>query len=310
MRTHDGLNLHVRVDGPGDAPVTIVLSHGWTEDHDVWRYQVRDLRDRFDHAVRIVTYDMRGHGRSDESSLSGATIANLAQDLGDIIDQFAPRGRLLLAGHSLGGMTLMELSVIRPDLFERTIGVLFVNTSAGQLSEVTLGLPRTGSRLKAQLARGLALRARTLTRKQRLRAPRIESMVARRFLFGDTWRLRDHMLVVESLVNCPPSTMRGFFDDMMKHERHANLSVLEGIPTRVLAGEKDLLTPVSHSRRLATAIPGARLVVTPGCGHMMPLERDAHVTQTLAEMVQPALEAATAAPYATRSALAGAAASP
>ena len=300
MRTHDDLELYVRAEGPADAAVTVVFSHGWTEDHDFWRYQVSDLHERFGHEIRTVNYDMRGHGKSQATSLSGATIDNLARDLSDIIDAYAPTGRLMLVGHSMGGMTLMELCNLRPELFEqgRVAGVLMCNTSAGDLHEVTLGLPRTGKRLKAQIAKILYFRAKTLTRKQRLRAPIVESIVARRFLFGDNYRLRDHMLIVESLINCPPTTMRGFFDDMMEHDRHAHVELLQGIPTRILAGEKDLLTPLEHSRKLAAAIPGCRLIVTPGCGHMMPLERDEHVTAQLIEMISPTMQRQ--ALYATR----------
>jgi len=291
VRTFDGLTLNVRVEGPADAALTVVFSHGWTEDHDFWRYQVRDLRARFGHEIRMVSYDMRGHGQSDATTLAGATIDSCARDLSDILDTHAPTGKLMLVGHSMGGMTMMELCDLRPELFEgRVVGVLLVNTSAGDLHEVTLGLPRTGKRLKAQLAKGLAFRAKTLSRKQRLRAPVVESMVARRFLFGDTYRLRDHMLIVESLINCPPTTMRGFFDDMMEHDRHAHVERLASTPTRILAGEKDLLTPVPHSRKLAAAIPGCRLIVSPGCGHMMPLERDEHVSQQIIEMISPTLE--------------------
>jgi len=47
---------------------------------------------------------------------------------------------------------------------------------------------------------------------------------------------------------------------------------------------------VPHSRRLAAAIPGSRLIISPGCGHMMPLERDDHVSQQLFELTSPALE--------------------
>jgi pimeloyl-ACP methyl ester carboxylesterase len=300
VKTHDGLDLNVRVEGPADAAVTVVFSHGWTEDHDFWRYQVRDLRARFGHEVRLVTYDLRGHGLSDATPLEGATIENLGRDLSDIIDAHAPTGQLVLVGHSMGGMTLMELCDLRRELFEgRVVGVLLCNTSAGDLHEVTLGLPRTGKRLKAKIARILELRARMLSRKQRLRAPIVESLFARRFLFGDTYRMRDHMLIVESLINCPPSTMRGFFDDMMEHDRHAHVERLAGIPTIILAGEKDLLTPVPHSRKLASAIPGCRLIVSPGCGHMMPLERDEHVSHQLIEMISPVLRRQQ--PYATLS---------
>ena len=300
MRTHDGLNLFVRVDGPDDAPLTVILAHGWVEDHDFWRYQVRDLRAAHGHDLRIVSYDHRGHGASDETPHDDATIVNLGRDLSAIIDTYAPKGDLVMAGHSMGGMTIMELSATRPELFaERVAGVMFVSTSAGRLDTVTLGLPKTGQRVKHQIPKILALRSRTLSHGRRRRAPVIETIIARRFLFGEPMRLRDQMLIVESLIHCPATTMSGFFADMMEHERHSNMGVLAGIPTSVLVGERDLLTPVAHSRRLAAAVPGSRLILAPGAGHMLPLERDDLVSTELLKLIEPALAKHAAAPLLT-----------
>jgi pimeloyl-ACP methyl ester carboxylesterase len=291
LRTHDGLQLHVRAEGPVDAPVSIVLVHCWTSDHDSWRYQLRDLRARYGHAVRLVTYDHRGHGQSDPAPKDRCRIAHLGRDLGDVIDRYAPHGRLVLGGHSIGGMTVMELGLQRPELFEQRVeGLCLVATSGGELRSVTLGLPDIGPWVKNHIPYVLAFRSRTLSRKQRLRAPIIESLVVRRFLFGDTMRLRDHMLTVEGLVNVPGTTMTGFFEDLMEHERHGHLAdTLRDIPTVVLVGDKDLLTPPEHARRLAQHIPGARLIISPGAGHMLPLERDRHVSDMFCSLVDPLL---------------------
>jgi pimeloyl-ACP methyl ester carboxylesterase len=252
---------------------------------------VRDLGARYGHDVRLVTYDHRGHGQSDPTSREDATIANLGKDLGDVIDAYAPQGHLVLVGHSIGGMTVMELALQRPELFrERVRGVCFVATSGGDLRSVTLGLPDAGPWVKDKIPYVLAFRSRTLSRRQRLRAPIIESLVVRRFLFGDTMRLRDHMLLVEGLVNVPGTTMTGFFEDLMEHERHGHLEqTLEGIPTIVLVGDRDLLTPPAHARALAASIPGARLITSPGAGHMLPLERDRHVSDMLEHLIDPLL---------------------
>ncbi len=289
MRTYDGLRLHVHVDGPEHADLTVLLAHCWTSDHDSWRYQVRDLRAAFGADIRIVSYDHRGHGASDETPEHAATVANLGRDLADLVDAHAPKGDLLLAGHSIGGMTIMALAEQRPDLFaERVVGVLLVATSGGGLDAVTLGLPELGAPLKAQIPRMLALRSRMLSRRRRRRAPLIESVVARRFLFGEDMRLRDHMLTVEGIINTPAASMCGFYTDLMTHDRYAPLAALAGIPTRVLVGSRDRLTPPAHARRLAAAIPGAELTVAPGAGHMLPLERDELVSAALVALVRDA----------------------
>lgn len=289
MRTFDGLRLHVAPYGPVDAPVTVVLAHCWTSDAEDWHYQVRDLLARFGPGVRILTWDLRGHGRSDAAPESACTIENLARDLGDLVDVHAPHGRLVIAGHSIGGMTMTALPRVRPDLVERIAGLLFVATSSGRLDTVTLGLPEVGPAVRNRLPVVLATRARLLNRRTRRRSPSIERAVVNRFLFGEPLRLRDAGLVVDQLICCPPATMSGFYRDFMRHERTADLAAYDDIPTRVLVGDRDLLTPPEHARRIAGAIRGARLLVAPGAGHMLPLERDELVSGQLVELVEEAL---------------------
>jgi pimeloyl-ACP methyl ester carboxylesterase len=295
VKTHDGLELHVTTHGPDDAPVTVALSHCWTADEADWHYQVRDLMSHYGHGVRILTWDHRGHGRSQHAREQDCTVHNLARDMGDVIDTYAPRGRLVLAGHSIGGMTMMTLPEVRPDLVDRIDGLLFVATSSGRLDTVTLGLPETGKLVKAQIPRILAIRARIHSRSHRRRSPGIERQVVGKFLFGAPTRQRDCGLVVDQLINCPPATMSGFYRDLMHHERTEGLTAYDGIPTTVLVGSADRLTPPHHARRLATAIRGARLVVSPGAGHMLTLERDRLVSDELIHLIDRALPAAQSA---------------
>lgn len=289
MRTFDGLELHVTAYGAADAPVTAVLAHCWTSDAEDWHYQVRDLLDRFGHDVRILTWDHRGHGRSQAAPEAACTIENLARDLGDVVDAHAPHGRVVIAGHSIGGMAMTALPQVRPDLVARISGLLFVATSSGRLETVTLGLPEVGPVVRRQLPLLLAARARLLTRRERRRSPSIERAVVNHFLFGRSMRLRDAGLVVDQLVACPPATMSGFYRDFMRHERTTALAAYDGIATRVLVGDADLLTPPEHARRIAGAVRGARLLVAPGAGHMLPLERDELVSTHLVELVEASL---------------------
>lgn len=291
VRTDDGLRLEVTSYGPRDADVTVLLAHCWTSDAEDWHYQVRDLLAAFGHDVRIVTWDHRGHGRSDPAPEQSCTIPHLARDLGTVVDEHAPHGRLVAAGHSIGGMTLMALPEVRPDLVERIAGLVFVATSSGRLDTVTLGLPELGPAIKGRLPFLLATRARLLSRRTRRRSPSIERAVVNRFLFGEPMRLRDAGLVVDQLVSCPPATMSGFYRDFQQHERTTGLAAYDDVPTRVLVGDADRLTPPHHAQRLAAAIRGARLLVAPGAGHMLPLERDELVSTHLIELVQAAREA-------------------
>jgi pimeloyl-ACP methyl ester carboxylesterase len=289
MRTFDGLPLDVRTYGPQDVPVTVVLAHCWTLNQEGWHYQVRALQREFGHAVRIVTWDHRGHGGSGHAPKHDCTIDHLARDMADVIDSYAPEGKLVLAGHSIGGMTIMALADQRPELFGRVVGAAFVASSSGELDTVTLGLPEMGPFLRAQIPRALALRSRTLTKRARRRAPIIERQVVRRFLFGRPMRLVDAALTVEGIINSPAATLVGFYEDCMHHDRAVALKVLDGVPTHVLVGTRDVLTPPAHARRIADHVEGAVLTVVPDAGHMLPLERDELVSGTLIRLIRPHL---------------------
>ena len=193
----------------------------------------------------------------------------------------------MLAGHSIGGMTMMALAEHRPDVFDRVVGAAFVSTSSGALDTVTLGLPEAGELVRAQIPRILALRSRTLSRRARRRAPIVETLVMRRFLFGRPMRLADAALAVEGLISCPGDTVVGYYKDCMTHERTAALKVLDDIPTHVLVGTRDVLTPPAHARRIAEHVEGAVLTIAPDAGHMLPLERDQLVSGVLIRLIRP-----------------------
>src|SRR3954452_9571158 len=130
VRTDDGIDLHVEVDGDEDAPLTVVLSHGFTARLAEWEIP----RAALGHRARLVLWDQRGHGRSSWTRLTAATIDRTGRDLGEVLDATTPTGPVVLAGHSMGGMSVLALARLRPELFgSRVVGVFLLATSAGGL---------------------------------------------------------------------------------------------------------------------------------------------------------------------------------
>ncbi|MCL8024116.1 alpha/beta fold hydrolase [Nocardioides bruguierae] len=304
--THDGLRLHATAYGPADADVTVLLAHCWTADEQLWHYQVASLLSREvpghpGARVRVVTWDARAHGRSEVPDEAACTITDLARDLGAVADALAPAGPLVLAGHSIGGMTLMALPDVRPDLVDRAAGLLLVATSAGHLGA---GIDRLAARLPGgehlvdRLPAVLGHRARRLSARAgvRRRSPRVEQAVVDRMLVGSPVRPRDAGLIADQLAAASPATMAGFVRDLRLHDREHLLRAWDAVPTVVLVGTADRLTPLSHGRRLASGIRGARLLVLPGAGHYLPLERDAVVSEQLAALVDAAVRSAVTEP--------------
>jgi pimeloyl-ACP methyl ester carboxylesterase len=295
--TGDGTRLHVEERGAPDAPLTVVFLHGWSLDRRAWGRQVVDVPAASGVPVRVVSYDHRGHGLSDPPRPGTATIAQLGDDLADVLAAAAPDGPVVLAGHSMGGMTIMALAERHPAVFAaRVAGCAFVSTSSGGLSSNTTGLPVPVARMlrRAERAFGRRMVARGNRPPGRLTAA-VTRPVLRSLLFGPAAGPVEVNLTMELVAAHWPATFAAFRDTLDEHERHAALVGCDGMPVSVLCGSADRLTPLAHSRRIAEAIPGSELVVYPGAGHMLPLERPTEVTERLAALVRAAAAARDAA---------------
>lgn len=287
VRTDDGVDLHVEVDGDLDSPLTVVLSHGFTARLAEWELQRSALRDR----ARLVLWDQRGHGRSGWTPLTRATIDRTGRDLGQVLDAVAPAGPVVLAGHSMGGMSVLALARQRPELFgDRVVGVFLLATSAGGLVETgVLGrlirLVRA-LRLLPLYLRGLQLVAPVLER-LRWRGSSFGRWFTRRLLFGrddaDPARVR---MVQQLLEETPYPVVMAFYATFLDHDESAALEVLRRVPVTVVAATHDRLTPVGHGRRIAEVIgSGAELVVVPGAGHSVNLTRTAVVDRAFVDLL-------------------------
>ena len=268
--TEDGIPLHVEVDELAGAAVTVVFSHGFTAQLGEFELQRATLAGR----ARVVLYDQRGHGRSGRGGWRGASIDQLGRDLQAVLDATTPTGPVVLFGHSMGGMALMSWARQHPaEVGARVAGAFLLATAAGEL--VSTGPLAAGVRLLTRLHlltayfAWLRLIAPLL---ERLRKPgtRLGRAYIRHYLFG-TQDAGDPALVtrVQAMLEATPfTTSAAFYPTFISHDERDGLAVLGRIPTTVLCGTADRLTPVSHSRAMAAALgESAELVEVPGAGH-------------------------------------------
>jgi pimeloyl-ACP methyl ester carboxylesterase len=285
----DGAALNVELDGAADAPVTVVLAHGWTLDVRVWGPVARLLA-QGPGPVRVVRYDHRGHGWSAAVDPATMTIEQLADDLAAVIAAVAPDGPLVLAGHSMGGMTLMALAERHPATVERAAGIALVSTASGGLAGHTLGMPSRAAALWRPLEERLYASRPWCTR-PRLGHRRLLAPALRRLLLGPDASPEARRITSEMVAACRPLTMSGFRPTLEAHERDAALEAFAPIPTAVLVGSRDRLTPVSATRRIASALPSAGLTIFPEAGHMLPVERAAGVAGRISALAAGAVPA-------------------
>ena len=289
--TDDGVRLHVEVDD-ADSDLTVVFAHGFTARLAEWELQRAALRGR----ARLVFWDQRGHGRSATTPLPDATIDRTGRDLGQVLDATTPTGPVILAGHSMGGMSVMALARQRPELFgTRVVGVLLLATSAGGLVETGLlgWLVKIirWLRLLPLYLRGLQLVAPLLERFRR-RGSAFGRWFTRRLLFGrDDADPASVRLVQALLEETPFPVSAAFYATFLDHDETASLEVLRRVPVTVVAATHDRLTPVAHGRRIAEQIgANAELVVVPGAGHSVNLTRTDVVDRALLDLVDRVVE--------------------
>ncbi|MFD6794809.1 MULTISPECIES: alpha/beta fold hydrolase [Prauserella salsuginis group] len=285
MTASDGARIAVETsepEGGGDHRVTLVLVHGWTQDRRTWDRVVGELSP----GVRTVRYDLRGHGDSDPAGPRSATIDRLADDLAEVIATQVPSGPIVLAGHSMGGMTIMALADRYPDLVARRVaGAAFVATSSGNMDRLTLGFPGALGRGAARLERRLA-KLLVAYRRERLPVARPLAALGGRFLvFGKRPRKDDVRSVAEQLRKAHPRSIGGFQNAISLHNRVTALAALATVPTVVLVGDRDRLTPVEHAEAIAEELPHARFVLFPGAGHMITQERWTGVADAIAGLI-------------------------
>ncbi len=283
LRLPDDVRLHVSVTGPVDAEVTAVLLHGWTLDGRSWHRQVAELRERFGGRVRLVTYDARGHGRSSCLALRDATLAQLGDDLAAVIDEIVPSGPIVLVGHSMGGMTVMEYAHRHPDRFAaRTAGLVFVSTTAEGHTHTAYGLsPRITRLIRLAETTGAGVLARCGGWRPPHALLRALRPSIRWMLFGDRCDPADIRLVTSAVARATLRSIGGFRASIGAQHRLETLAALGGLPAAALVGDRDRLTPPPCAESIAAALPTTELTVCPGAGHMLMMERPDAVNAAL-----------------------------
>ena len=283
----DGVSLYAEVDEVTERTggPTLVFVHGYALNLDCWHFQ----RAHFRGERRMVFYDQRSHGRSERSTKGYATIDQLGHDLKCVLDSLVPDGRVVLIGHSMGGMTIMALAEHYAEMFgSRVAGVALVSTTAGGLRShraISSLLPdKVMGQLTPRIIAGLA-RAPGLVEGARRAGSDIGFLLTSRFAFGDDVPVSYIEFGDEMLAQTPFEVIAEFFPNFDALDKFEVLEAFEQVPTVIICGDDDLMTSVGHSRKMASRLPGARLVECPGAGHMVILERPAEVNPALEGML-------------------------
>ncbi|MFI6657706.1 alpha/beta fold hydrolase [Streptomyces sp. NPDC050523] len=269
----DGARIHVEVHGPEGAPA-VVLAHGWTCSTAFWAAQIRDLAT--DH--RVIAYDQRGHGRSPASRICSTDA--LADDFEAVLKEtLAPGEKAVIAGHSMGGMTVMAAAE-RAVFQEHAAAVLLCSTGSSRLVAESTVVPIGPGRLRTWLTKHIL----------GARAPLGPvTPVARRILKYGTMGPGSAPHMVEACARivhaCPAKVRHAWSQVLDLLDLDHGVRALR-VPTAVVVGTADRLTPPVQARALVAALPNCvESTELPGLGHMTPVEAPELVTGRIRELV-------------------------
>ena len=278
VATDDGISLHVEVVDPlnDTGGPTLVFVHGFCLDQGTFHFQRKFLDERGEH--RMVFYDQPGHGFSTSLGDGEYELPALGDALYDVIKAAVPTGKIVLIGHSMGGMTIMALAEQHPDLFKKRVrGVILMATSGGQLDGSRLfGLSDLISRAAPpvmSIVKGASRLSGSMIDKLRLASTDLAWLLTRRYGFGGDKPPAALVSYVEKMNSrTSTDTVARYLRTIYSHARYPALRTLEHLPVLLVSGDKDMITPLAHSEEIARWLPRARYVKIANSGHVVMLE--------------------------------------
>lgn len=243
-----GARLHYQVTGTG--PETILFIHGLMLASECWQAQ----RDHFAKTYRVITYDLRGQGRS-EHTMGGLGLDSLAEDAAELMRRLAPEGAHVV-GFSMGAFIALRLGARHPAL---VCSLTLIGVSAD--AESWGKMPAYAAMIALVLLAGVGPVA-----------PRMMQILFGRSILADPTRaplIARWRAVVDGL---PKSILRAAIASALRG------SVLDEVgritaPVLIIAGEEDHPVPLHHQQKVATAIPDAMIEQVPVTGHAVMIEQ-------------------------------------
>ncbi len=294
--TEDGVALAVRECGPEDAPATVIFVHGFCNSMESFHFQRRDLEKLWGPTVRMIFFDLRGHGRSGESSIGGCTVPQLGRDLVRVVRACAPDGPLMLVGHSMGGMAILAAAAQFPDLFAasdadpsegpawlrklspsgppgvpgRVRAVALLSTTAAQVAAA--GVPQLLRNPAVDGFRVAVHAAPALIQAGRVAVRQVITPILHVSSFHGEVSPTLSRFTTSMIDRTSVDTIVKFLEALHLHDESAALPTLAPLPELVLGGGHDMVIPFRNSVALASRLPEADLVRVTDAAHMVHMQ--------------------------------------
>jgi pimeloyl-ACP methyl ester carboxylesterase len=286
VTTPDGVPLAVREVGSVDAPLTVVFAHGFCLRMGAFHFQRMRLSDEWGPQVRMIFYDQRGHGRSGDAAPDTYTLTQLGMDLETVLQVIAPRGPVVLVGHSMGGMTVLSHARQYPHHYgSRIVGAALISSAAEGVAKSPLGEILNNPALEA--VRRAARSAPKLVQRGRNVGRSVIGPILRAASYADLNVSPSIVAFSEKMMlDTPIPTMMEFLHALEVHDETAALPILAKIPTLVVCGDHDLVTPDEYSRKMSHALRQSELIIVSKSGHLVLLSKPDPINDGLVRLVK------------------------
>ncbi|HEU4697773.1 MAG TPA: alpha/beta fold hydrolase [Gemmatimonadales bacterium] len=256
--TVNGVRLAVEQRGEDRPGPALLFVHGYPLDHTLWRAPMEALD-----GWRRIAPDLRGMGRSDAPDL-GYSMTTYAEDLAALLDTLGVED-VVLVGLSMGGYVVFE----------------FLRRHRARVR----GLVLMDTRAEADTADGRRARDAAAAEAREGGARAIaDQMLGKLLAEGASSEAVEHAR--RMMEGTPVPGIVGALAAMRdRPDSTPLLPTLGDIPTVVVVGEHDAITPPTAARAMAEAIPGARYEEVAGAGHLTPVERPEATVRALREFL-------------------------
>ena len=256
QRIHvEDTELSVQQEGQGPP---LLFVHGFPFDHRMWESQVAEFREDY----HVIAPDLRGFGAS---GLGRETIsmARLADDLAVMLDSLQVERPVVFCGLSMGGYIGWQFWDRHPDRVERF--VLCDTRAAADSAEAAKGRRQAAARVKQEGGESL-----------------VEGMLPKLFA-NSTFKTKPELVqTIRRLMDTTdPRTIAAALIAMAQRpDMEPRLHEI-AVPTLLLGGQEDVITPVDEMRRVAEAMPAAEFLAISAAGHMAPVEQPVAVNRAI-----------------------------
>lgn len=251
MELRPGFAVHVRDEGPRDAPA-LFLIHGSNASLHTWEPWVQRLSGRY----RVVTLDLQGHGLTGPDPAGCYTAACMADTVEAVRAKLGIE-RIAIAGNSMGGGVALRYALAHPD---RTAALILVDSGGAPIAPK--GPPPIGFRIaQMPVVRDLAahITPRSVIAETLAKSVSVKSVASPQAV-DRYWEL------LRAPGNRAATMQR--FSEPRTPLTAAMLAPLADTPVLVMWGEEDALIPLDAGRWFVQALPNARRVFYPGIGHL------------------------------------------